>query len=121
MSKKILIADDYDDNRECMKFLLQSFGYEVLEAIDGLEAIECIKQQDPDLVLMDVSMPNMDGFTATRIIRESKEKSKLPIIAVTANGKQIYQQAIESGCNDLIAKPIDFNTLQPVIEQYLIS
>jgi len=121
MSKKILIADDYDDNRECMKFLLQSFGYEVLEAIDGLEAIECIKQQDPDLVLMDVSMPNMDGLTATRIIREFQEKSKLPIIAVTAHGKQIYQQAIESGCNDLIAKPIDFNTLQPVIEQYLIS
>lgn len=120
MSRKvILIVEDYDDSREFMKFLLENFGYEVWEAADGLEAVECIKRQVPDLVLMDMSMPRMDGLTATRIIRESESKTQLPILAFTANGRNFYEKAIEAGCNDLIPKPVDFDTLQPVIEHYL--
>jgi CheY-like chemotaxis protein len=120
MSKKtILVVEDYDDSREFMKLLLEDFGYEVTEAADGLEAVAEIIRQLPDLVLMDINMPRMDGLTATRVIRESESKTKLPILAVTANGKTYSEQAIEAGCNAMIQKPIDSNTLKPLIELYL--
>ena len=120
MSKRtILVVEDYDDSREFMKFVLESYGYEVTEAVDGLEAVAEITRQLPDLVLMDMRMPRMDGLTATRIIRETESKTKLPILAVTANGKTYSKQAMEAGCNMMIQKPVDFDTLQPIIELYL--
>ncbi len=119
MPKKVLIVEDYEDTRDFMKFLLEMSGYQVLEAADGQEAIDNVKKQCPDLVLMDISLPLMDGLTATRIIRKFEKSFELPIIAVTAHGKSFYKQAIEAGCNELISKPIDFDSLQPVIEQYL--
>jgi CheY-like chemotaxis protein len=75
-------------------------------------------EQRPDLILMDISMPVMDGLTATKAIRKF-ESSNVPIIAITAHGKSFYEQAIKAGCNDLIPKPVDFDMLKPVIEQYL--
>ena len=120
MSKRtILVVEDYDDSREFMKFLLEDFGYIVTEATDGLEAIAEITRRLPDLVLMDMRMPRMDGLTATRIIRKSESKTRLPILAVTANGKDYYEKAIEAGCNAMIQKPVDFVTLHPIIKQYL--
>ena len=118
MQKIILIAEDYDDTRCFMKFLLEGFGYEVLEASNGQEAVDKVKNYNLNLILMDIAMPIMDGLTATRIIRESESKTRLPILAVTAHGKSFYQRAMEAGCNDLIAKPVDIETLQPLIEQY---
>lgn len=120
MSRKILIAEDYEDIRNCMKFLVESYGYQVIEAADGLEAVESFRHHFPDLVLMDISMPNMDGLTATKEIRKFDGASQVPIIAVTAQGKQFYQQAIEAGCNDLIDKPVDFGILEPLISRYLL-
>jgi CheY-like chemotaxis protein len=119
MSKKVLIVEDYEDSRSFMKYLVESYGYQVVEAADGIEAIDRFKQQHPDLVLMDISLPVVDGLTATKAIREFEQADKLPIIAVTAFGKSFYKQAIEAGCNDLINKPIDFETLEPILNQYL--
>ena len=119
MTKKVLIAEDYADTRTMMRYLLQHFGYEVLEAADGQEAVDKTKANEPDLILMDISMPVMDGLTATQIIRKLEGFGKIPIIAVTAYGKSYYRQAIEAGCDDLINKPLDFDNLQPILEQYL--
>ena len=120
MPKKVLIVEDYDDTREFMKFLLETYGYQVIEATDGIEAIDRVKQQHPDLVLMDISLPTVDGLTATRTIRTlDANASKMPIIAVTAFGKYHYQKAIDAGCNDLIDKPVDFDVLEPILHQYL--
>jgi CheY-like chemotaxis protein len=119
MSRTILIVEDYDDSRQFMILIFESYGYKVIEATDGLEAVETIKHHFPDLILMDVSMPVMDGLTATKTIRKIKQGAKIPIIAVTAHGKEFYEKAIEAGCNDLIEKPIDFDLLESVLTQYL--
>jgi CheY-like chemotaxis protein len=119
MSKKVLIAEDYADTRSFMKFLVESYGYQVLEATDGQEAVETVQHEKPDLVLMDLAMPVMDGLAATRVIRGFDGMSKLPIIAVTAHGQSYYRLALEAGCDDLINKPLDFATLEPVLNQYL--
>jgi len=119
MTKKVLIAEDYADTRSFMKFLVESYGYQVIEATDGQEAVKTVQHEKPDLVLMDLAMPNMDGLTATRVIRGFVGMSKLPIIAVTAHGQSFYRLAIEAGCDDLINKPLDFATLEPVLDQYL--
>lgn len=126
MGKKVLIVEDYEDTREFMKFLLETYGYQVIEAADGIEAIDKFKQFHPDLVLMDISLPNIDGLTATRVIRECEKNTtqikkikKMPIIAITAFGKNYYDRAIAAGCNDLIDKPVDFDLLEPILNQYL--
>ena len=119
MSRTILIVEDYEDTRNCMKYLIQSYGYIVVEAGDGLQAIESFRHHFPDLVLMDISMPKMDGLTATKAIRKFEGTDNIPIIAVTAHGKQFYKRAIEAGCNALIDKPVDFDALEPFLNQYL--
>ena len=119
MPKKVLVVEDYEDTREFMKFLLETYGYQVIEAADGIEAIDRVKQQHPDLILMDISLPVVDGLTATRAIRADGRDAKVPIIAVTAFGKYHYQRAIDAGCNDLIDKPIDFDVLEPILNHYL--
>src|SRR5215213_6069167 len=103
MLKTVLIVEDYEDARSFMKFLVESHGYQVIEASDGIEALDRFKKYHPDLVLMDISLPVVDGLTATKAIREvDGAKSHVPIIAVTAFGKAFYKQAIEAGCDDLI-------------------
>lgn len=119
MAKKVLIAEDYADTRSFMKFLIESYGYQALEAKDGEEAVATVQQEQPDLILMDLSMPIMDGLAATRVIRKFNGMAKLPIIAVTAHGQSFYRLALEAGCDDLINKPLDFATLEPVLNQYL--
>jgi CheY-like chemotaxis protein len=119
MTKKILIVEDYADTRSVMKYLLESYGYQVVEAENGEQAVEKVKADNPDLVLMDIAMPVMNGLTATKIIREFDNGAKLPIIAVTAYGDSYYRQAIEAGCDDLINKPLDFTLLGPLLNQYL--
>lgn len=119
MSRTILIVEDYEDVRSCMKFLIESYGYEVVEAGNGLEAIESFRHHFPDLVLMDISMPKMDGLTATKAIRKFEGAPKIPIIAVTAHGERFYERAMEAGCNDLVEKPVDFDALECFLNQYL--
>jgi CheY-like chemotaxis protein len=119
MRSKVLVVEDYDDTREFMKFLLQDYGFDVSEASNGYEAIEAVKTQVPDLILMDISMPGMDGLTAARKIREHKSSRRTPIIAITAYGELARRKAIEAGCDASISKPIDFEDLEPVLSRYL--
>ena len=119
MSKTVLIVEDLPDIRTMMKFLVQSYGYKVIEAADGIEAVESVQKIIPDLILMDLSLPKMDGLTATQTIRKCDGLGKVPIIAVTAYGNSYYRRAIEAGCDDLINKPLDFDNLEPLLQQYL--
>ncbi len=89
IKKKILIVEDVEENRILLRFLLESFGYQVIEAIDGFRAVEIVKHQIPDLILIDMALPLINGITATKIIRQFKETSKIPIIALTASGQFI--------------------------------
>lgn len=119
MKKKVLIVEDYPDTRTMMRFLLQRLGFEVYEAANGEEAVNQAQNFPPDLILMDISMPVMDGLTATQAIRKFENCGSVPIIAVTAYGESYYRQAIEAGCDDLINKPLDFDKLEPLLNQYL--
>lgn len=119
MPKTILVVEDFEDARVMIKFLLEDLGYEVLEAEDGWKAVESVKRKRPDLILMDMALPMINGLSATRIIRELHETSDVPIIALTASGQFLQQQAMEAGCNDFLTKPLDIDKLKPVIEQYI--
>ncbi len=103
MQKTILVVEDTEDSRHVLKIVLEMFGFIVIEAADGSEAVKSASEHRPDLILMDISMPVMDGLTATKAIRKFDGAAKIPIIAVTAYGKQLYKSAIEAGCNDLIS------------------
>jgi CheY-like chemotaxis protein len=120
MSKTILVVEDYEDARGFMKCLLENYGYYVVEASDGIEAVDKFKAFHPDLILMDISLPMVDGLTAAKTIRKFDDGAEVPIIAVTAFGKHYLERAIEAGCNDLIDKPINFEMLEPVLNQYLV-
>ncbi len=119
MSRTILIVEDYEDSRNFLKLLLETYGYITIVAVDGLEAIETVRRNVLDLILMDIAMPLMDGLTATRKIRTIGRGAKIPIIAITAHGKHFYEKALEAGCNDLIEKPVDFEALETKLEKYL--
>ena len=119
MPKTILVVDDFEDTQVLMKFLLEKLGYQVLQAKDGWKAVESVKRQLPDLILMDMALPLVNGIAATKLIRQLKEASEIPIIAFTASGQFIYQQAIDAGCNALIDKPIDIEKLELILNQYL--
>ncbi|HEX8248400.1 MAG TPA: response regulator, partial [Pyrinomonadaceae bacterium] len=109
----------YADIRLMMKMLVRGYGYEVIEAADGYDAVEKVKQHRPDLILMDLSMPIMNGLTATEIIRTFAGMEKIPIIAVTAYDKKFHSRAIQAGCNYVLSKPLDFGNLEPLLSEYL--
>jgi two-component system, cell cycle response regulator DivK len=122
MNKKILIAEDYDDARNLMCFMLRHGGYQIFEATNGKEAVEVARLEHPDLILMDISMPIMDGFTATQLIRESGDGiSSIPIIAVSALNFMYLEEALKAGCNEVVSKPVDFDRLDSVMKKYLIN
>lgn len=117
--KKVLVVEDYPDVRKIMKILISRRGYEVLEATDGYDAVEKARQYKPDLILMDLAMPIMDGVTATQIIRETDAFQKTPIIGLTAYAAAYNEKAIEAGCNEVINKPLEFENIEPLLKQYL--
>jgi CheY-like chemotaxis protein len=117
--KKILVVDDTEWNRDLVVQLLED-EYEVLEAVDGEEAVKKADQERPDLILMDLGMPVMDGWEATRRIKANNDLKHIPIIAVTSHamvGDEI--QAREAGCDDYVAKPIDEEELMRKIKKFL--
>jgi len=119
MQKKVLIVEDSEDSRSFMKLLVESYGFQVVEASDGIEALDRFKKYHPDIVLMDMSLPMVDGLITTKAIRECDSTGKVLIIAITAFGKSYYKQAIEAGCNDLISKPLDVALLESVLNNHL--
>jgi CheY-like chemotaxis protein len=119
MRKRVLVAEDFDDVRGMMKAFLEHQGFDVLEAADGFEAVEKAVSKKPDLILMDIAMPVMDGIQATTAIRKHDDLAEVPIVAVTAYADFYYDRALDVGCNDVVQKPIDFNHFSPLVHSYV--
>ena len=119
MGKRVLVAEDFDDVRKMMKVFFEHDGFEVLEAADGYEAVQKAVVEHPDLIIMDIAMPVMDGIQATTAIRQHKHMAQVPIVAVTAYADFYYDRALDVGCNDVVRKPVDFARLQPVIDSVI--
>lgn len=112
----VLLVEDTEDNRYMMRRLLEMTGYRVVEAMNGEEAVKMAKAESPQLILMDLSLPVIDGLAATRLIRKLPKLESTPIIAVSAHDTSDFQtEAIDAGCNSYLTKPIDFNELEQLI------
>ncbi len=117
---KVLLVEDTEDNRFMMRRLLEMAGYRVVEATNGEEAVRVARAESPRLILMDLSLPVIDGLAATRLIRKLPDFQLTPIIAVSAHDTSDFQSdALNAGCNCYITKPIDFNELEQLIAQLL--
>ena len=120
MGKTILIVEDEPKNMNLLRDLLQRFGYEILEASDGEQGVKSAGEKMPDLILMDIMMPKMDGLEATRIIKADIKTKHIPVIALTSYAmKGDREKTIEAGCDGYIAKPIDIKEVLKTIETYL--
>jgi CheY-like chemotaxis protein len=116
----VLLVEDTEDNRFMMRRLLEMSGYHVIEATNGEEAVRLAETKKPDLILMDLSLPMIDGLAATRLIRKLPSLQKTPIIAVSAHDTSDFlAEALGAGCNSYITKPIDFNELEQLIAREL--
>lgn len=116
--KKILVVEDNEDNREIFVFRLQQLDFEVLVASNGKEALEIASRSKPDLIFMDLRMPVMDGWEATRAIRQTEWGRDLPVIAVTAHAmKEEREKALKAGCDEFILKPVDYTIIQRTIQR----
>ena len=112
----VLLVEDTEDNRFMMRRLLEMTGYNVVEAMNGEEAVKLAQTELPHLILMDLSLPVIDGLAATRLIRKLPGCESTPIIAVSAHDTSDFQsEAIEAGCNTYVTKPIDFAELEDLI------
>jgi two-component system, cell cycle response regulator DivK len=108
MPKKILVVEDNEANRILMRQILKYYGYEVLEATDGVSGLEMARKFMPDLILLDLQMPVMGGFAVIRELRNTPELSKLKVIAVTSFAmKGDKEKALEAGFDEYVTKPID--------------
>ena len=117
---KILLIEDNEQNRDALARRLQRRGYDVIMAVDGQEGITMAQSEVPDLILMDLNLPDVDGWEATRIIKGAPETQTIPIMAMTAHaiaGDQ--ERALQAGCDDYHAKPVEFPRLLEQIETLL--
>ncbi len=117
---RILLAEDDEDNFDLVSLLLQRAGYEVLAAHTGKEALECARRERPDAILMDLSLPEMDGWTVVRTLRASPETKDIPIFALTAHtlpGDR--KRAIEAGCDGYFSKPLNVSSFGQAIAEAL--
>ena len=106
MSKRILVVDDNEDNRQILIDLLSGAGYEVIEALTGLDAVTIATREVPDLVLMDIQLPGIDGHEATRRIKSQPALARIPVIAVTSYALAgDDRKAADAGCDDYVTKP----------------
>jgi CheY-like chemotaxis protein len=116
----VLLVEDTEDNRFMMRRLLEMSGYRVVEATNGEDAVKLAEAESPGLILMDLSLPLIDGLAATRLIRKLPKLKKIPIIAVSAHDTSDFlSEALDAGCNSYITKPIDFNELEQLIVREL--
>jgi CheY-like chemotaxis protein len=113
----ILIAEDFEENRIALKLILKHSGFDVIEAEDGRQAVEAVRREKPDLILMDLTLPEIDGLQATREIRDMEEFRRTPIIIVSAHdNEEIRRQAAEAGGSEYISKPIEIEELKKLID-----
>jgi CheY-like chemotaxis protein len=117
---RVLIVEDNVDNFELVRFLLERAGYEVLSAANGLEGLDAAKRERPDLILMDLSMPEMDGWNATMRLKANEETHSIPVLALTAHtlpGDR--KRAIDAGCDGYISKPINVASFDKLVATLL--
>jgi CheY-like chemotaxis protein len=120
MRARILIVEDNENNRYLIGYILRTHGHEVIEAVSGEEGLELALKEQPDLILMDVQLPGMDGLEATKRIRTSEAVGGIPIIALTSYAMTgDKERALKAGCAGYIEKPIDPETIMANIESYL--
>ncbi len=120
MTKRILVVEDEEDNRQILRDLLATSGYEMVEAEDGEQALAAVDQHRPDLILMDIQLPIMDGYEATRRIRANPANKRIPIIAVTSyalSGNE--SMALAAGCDAYVPKPYSPRELLAKIREFL--
>jgi len=118
--KRILVVEDNEDNMRLVSFILKKHGLEVIEARDGAEGVALAVQEKPDLVIMDIQLPDMDGLEATKRIRASEADGDIPIIALTSYAMAgDRERALAAGCTGYIEKPINPDTFITEIEKYL--
>ena len=114
----VLVVEDFEDNRFMMRRLLEMSGYRVVEAVNGNQAVESAATESPDIILMDLSLPQLDGLAATRRIRAQDELQKVPIVAVSAHDSaDFHAEALAAGCNEYVTKPIDFDQLVELLNR----
>ncbi len=119
--KLIFHVEDNPDNRLLVRRLLTAFGYQVVEAENASQALEVLKTTQPDLILMDINMPDMDGYTLTIQLKSRPELMDVPIIAITANAMRgDRERTLDAGCDGYIEKPIDIDKFIDQIERFLI-
>ena len=120
MSKHILVVEDQPDSRRIIRDMVASTDYEITEAENGEEALAAIAKQQPDLILMDIQLPIMDGYTATRLIKTDPALRSIPIIAVTSYALAVEEKkARAAGCDDYVTKPFSPRQLLAKIRQYM--
>lgn len=118
----VLLVEDTEDNRQMMRKLLEMSGYRVLEAINGEEAVKVASQEKPRIILMDLSLPLIDGLAATRRIRSLPGLNSIPIVAVSAHDTaDFHSEALAAGCNAYITKPIDYPQLENIVSGLLLG
>ena len=119
-TETVLLVEDTEDNRFMMRRLLEMSGYQVVEATNGEEAVKLAQSENPQLILMDLSLPIIDGLAATRAIRKLDGFEEVPIVAVSAHATSDFQaEALAAGCNSYITKPIDFSELEGLLARLL--
>ncbi|MGV8120194.1 MAG: response regulator [Candidatus Xenobiia bacterium LiM19] len=117
---KILLVEDNEMNRDMLSRRLTKKGYNVVIALDGAEGVEKTRQESPDIILMDMSLPVLDGWEATRQIKSDEGLASIPVIALTAHAMSgDREKALEAGCDDYDTKPIEFQRLLGKIEELL--
>jgi len=120
MAKKILIVEDNELNMKLFHDLLESQGYQILQTRDGIEALKIARAELPDLILMDIQLPEVSGLEVTKWLKEDDQLRSIPVIAVTAFAMKGDEEKIrEGGCEAYIAKPISVNSFLATIEQFL--
>jgi CheY-like chemotaxis protein len=120
--QRILLVEDNEMNRDMLSRRLQRRGYEVLIAVDGRRGIRMAQTESPDLILMDMSLPVMDGWEATRTLKSAPETKHIPVIALTAHAMSTDRdRALEAGCDDYDTKPIELSRLLGKMEALLGS
>lgn len=119
MAASILIADDYEDNRELLRLMLDTVGYRIREARNGRECLEMARREPPDLFLIDLSMPELDGWAVLRELRADERTSNIPCVAVTASAGAAREQAIERGFDEYLPKPFRKQELLDMVGRLL--
>jgi two-component system cell cycle response regulator DivK len=120
--RTVLVVDDFDDTRQLMRLWFEKMGYHVVEAENGKEAIRVAQDELPDLIIMDIEMPVLDGLRAARVIHDEEKLRDVPIIAVSAYGREQFRaKALAAGCSEYVSTPFEPDELKKLINDLMRS